>query len=598
MLDRPSRPVDYHFGGIALDPSQAMLCLAPHPDDEVLGSAGLQLLAQRQGLRLHTIIATAGEQGLQADAPAANPRLDESREAARVLGLPEPECWHLPDRHLRHAPPLIDRIARALAEHSPRWLLLPALTEPHPDHQALALAAMAAARAAARPVDLLFYEVGAPTQANTLVDISAVAEAKWRALQCFGSQEERHAYLRHAQALAQLRAFGAGAGVTAAEAYWHLPHARLGEPSQLAAMALWPLARQSVGLAAEAGQLPLVSVIVRSMNRPSLAEAVAAVAQQTYPNIELVIANATGAPHPVPAHPQERLAVRVAQPGPDAYGAIPPLGRSAAANLGLDACRGSLGLFLDDDDLIDPTHVQVLVQALLQEGQAVAAYTGVRVLGPGGQWLRDYDLPWEPRRLQGINHLPIHAVMFRLDVARQASARFDEALPVLEDWDFWCQLSHQGGFAHVPGIHATYRQSLGDSHLSDPQHDNHWARWHLRILEAHALRWGWREQSASLAWHAVALDRAEQERLRTGTELDAAQARLQQGIAERQALQAQWQQASDELHGSRAQLQQAHTELAHLQARHALAERSLELLQHSRPVRWARALRRLLGQGG
>ena len=43
------------------------------------------------------------------------------------------------------------------------------------------------------------------------------------------------------------------------------------------------------------------------------------------------------------------------------------------------------------------------------------------------------------------------------------------------------------------------------------------------------------------------------------------------------------------------QLQQAHMKIAHWQSAHALAERSLQMLQQSRAVRGARALRRLLG---
>ena len=584
MLDRLANTPDYHFARLSLTASQRMLCLAPHPDDEVLGCGGLLLLAQRQGLQVRSIIATAGQQGVTQGAAhggaAANPRLAESQAAARILGLPEPECWHLSDRQLRHAQPLIERIAATLQTFQPRWLLLPALTEPHPDHQALALAGMAAARQAGTPVDLLFYEVGAPTQPNTLVDISSVADLKWRALDAFASQEELHPYRSHAQSLAALRAFGAGPGVQAAEAFWHLPAQALQAPDALAKMAFWPLQRQALGLASDAEQLPLVSVIIRSMNRPSLAQAIASVAEQTYPHIEVVVVNASGAPHAVPAHPPQRLALRVVNPAPEpGVEALPRLGRSAAANCGLADSAGRYALFLDDDDLLGPTHLQTLVDALQPQGQAVAAYTGVRVEGPGGQWIRDYDTPWEPRRLRGINHLPIHAVLFRLQAVRTSGARFDPALPVLEDWDFWCQLSRLGTFVHVPGIGATYRQGLGDSHLSDPAHDNHWAKWHQRILEQHAQRWGAGEQSAALAWHALALDRAELAQLATTHQLGDC----------RQALE----HTQNMLNACRTELQQCQAQCLQLQAEHDLARRSLQLLQQSRPVRWARALRRL-----
>ena len=618
MLDRLANIPDYHLGRLVLTAPDRMLCLAPHPDDEVLGCAGLLVLAQRQGLQVRSIIVTAGQEGVDPDGKAVNLRLAESRAAASILGLPEPDCWHLSDRQLRHASPLIERIAATLHAFQPRWLLLPALTEPHPDHQALALAGVAAARHLGATVDLLFYEVGAPMQPNTLVDISSVAELKWQALNAFASQEARHPYCDHSQSLAALRAFGAGPGVHAAEAYWHLPAQALDAPDAVAKMAFWPLQRQAVGLAADAGQLPLVTVIVRSMNRQSLTHAIGSVAEQTYPHIEVVIVNASGKPHPVPVHPPERMTLRVVNPETpgapgDGHGLAnwPRLGRSAAANRGLDSAEGSYALFLDDDDLLEPTHLQTLIDTLQQQRDAMAAYTGVRVEGPGGQWIRDYDSPWEPRRLQGINHLPIHAVMFRLPVARAGNARFDTDLPVLEDWDFWCQLSRLGAFVHVPGIRATYRQGLGDSHLGDAAHDNHWAKWHQRILEQHARRWGVGEQSAALAWHALALDRAELAQATTARSLIHVQSELgdcRQALThsqdvlhacrtELQQLQQAHQQSHDALLECRTQLQQAQAKLLQLQAEHDLAQHSLGLIQQSRPVRWARVLRGLVGRG-
>lgn len=557
-----------------------MLCLAPHPDDEVLGCAGLLLQAKRKGLHVESLIVTAGQAGVDLVAEMDNPRLAESCAAAQVLGLPEPQCWHLPDRQLRYNLPLIERIAQKLQQQSVHWLLLPALTEPHPDHQVLALAGMAAARSLLQPVEILFYEVGAPSQPNVLVDISEEAALKWKALACFASQEERHSYLRLAQNMAQLRAFGQ-TGMQAAEAFWHLSVQDLQKPSVMSEMAYWPLQRNSMGLASEPTQQPLVSVLIRSMSRPSLFDAVTCIAQQTYANIEVLIINASGLPHPVPPYPAQRMSLRVVDPKVSTDGNLPSLGRSAAANLGLQSARGEFALFLDDDDLLKPEHIDRLVNALQTDRTAVASYTGVRVEGVDGQWLRDYDFPWDARRLRGINYLPIHAVLFRLHAVTQTQACFDEGLPVLEDWDFWCQLSQQGHFVHVPGVSAIYRQGLGDSHLSDPLHGNHWERWHLRILEQHAVRWGAGQQSGALAWYALALNQAE--------------LLHEQVCRERERIDAQLRQAQLQLQQVQQKMQKTELQCLNIQAEWSLTQRSLELLQQSRPVRWARVLRRLLG---
>lgn len=608
MLDRLANIPDYHFASLCLSASQRMLCLAPHPDDEVLGCAGLLVLAQRQGVDVQSIIVTAGEQGLTAN--AGNPRLHESLAAAQVLGLPQPQCWLMQDRQLRYTSPLIDRIAATLEQFQPHWLLLPALTEPHPDHQVLALAGMAAAQRLHGHTDVLFYEVGTPTQPNTLVDITTVADLKWQALQAFGSQEARHPYCSHAQSMAALRAFGAGPGVQAAEAFWHLPASALAEPGATATMAFWPLQRQTMQLATDTTQLPLVSIMIRSMNRPSLTQAVASVVEQTYPHIEIVIVNASGAAHPVPPYPPERLNVRVVDPDTDpdtpamheSLGFLPRLSRSSAANLGLRASSGDYALFLDDDDLLGPLHVHNLVQALQGHSQAIAAYTGVRVEGHDGQWIRDYDLPWQPHRLRGINHLPIHAVLFRRDAVLAASVQFDPALPVLEDWDFWCQLSHLGDFVHVPGISAVYRQGLGTSNLGNLEHPNHWAKWHQQVLEIHARRWGSSAQSTTLAWHALALDHAERETQSLGLQLQQTREQCAQTQTRMTEALRLAEQEIAQLHQQISHEQQTHAQMAatlqqQLQAELDLAQRSLSLLQQSRPVRWGRKLRRLLGQG-
>lgn len=585
MLDRyTNNTPDYALERLSLKAGQHMLCLAPHPDDEVLGCAGLLMQARNQGLHVQSLIVTAGQEGVSLAADEENPRLAESRAAARQLGLAEPQCWQFPDRQLRYAPPLIERIEQALQQQTVDWLLLPALTEPHPDHQVLALAGMAAARRLAQPVEILFYEVGTPGQPNVLVDISAVAELKWKALECFASQEARHSYLRLAQNMAQLRAFGQPE-MQAAEAFRHLPAADLKQPSVLAELAYWPLQRNRLGLACEPAQQPLVSVLIRSMNRPSLSQAVASLAQQTYANIEVLIVNASGAAHPLPPYPEQRMALRVIDPGVNAQGNPQPLGRSAAANLGLQSAHGELALFLDDDDLLDVPHIDRLVNALQSDGQAVAAYAGARVEGPDGQWLRDYDLPWHAMRLRGINYLPIHAVLFRLSAVAHAQARFNEELPVLEDWDFWCQLSQAGRFVHVPGVSAIYRQGMGDSHLSDPLHENHWAHWHRKILEQHANRWGVQTQSEALAWHALALNQLELTYEQTCSRYVQTMGQLQQ---EQQQLQQQYEQAQTEL-------QRVQVQLVQTQAERDLFQRSLQLLEQSRPVRWARALRRGLG---
>src|SRR3990167_10533026 len=102
--------------------------------------------------------------------------------------------------------------------------------------------------------------------------------------------------------------------------------------------------------------MPLVSVLVRSMDRPSLHEALDAVALQTYPHVEVVVVNARGGEHAALGTSCGRFPLRLVNAGGS------PLARPAAANAALDAARGDWLIFLDDDDSMDPDHLERLVR--------------------------------------------------------------------------------------------------------------------------------------------------------------------------------------------------------------------------------------------
>lgn len=203
---------------------------------------------------------------------------------------------------------------------------------------------------------------------------------------------------------------------------------------------------------------PLVSVLVRSMGRPLLGEALASIAAQTDAAIEVVVVNASGRPHPPVPSRCGRFVLRLVEPGR-------ALHRAAAANTALRAARGEWLLFLDDDDTIDADHVARLRTALMRAPGALVAYTGVRLAAADGSDAGMLDEPFDAARLWLANYLPIHAVMFARRLVADDGARFDESFAVYEDWDFWLQIARRHRFVHVGGASATYRL-VGDSGLS------------------------------------------------------------------------------------------------------------------------------------
>ena len=199
---------------------------------------------------------------------------------------------------------------------------------------------------------------------------------------------------------------------------------------------------------------PLVSVLIRSMDRPTLQRALDSVAAQDYPNVEVVIVAAD------PAH----------RPMPDACGAFPlrfvstvrPLKRAEAANVALEAARGEWFNFLDDDDELKPSHVSQLRAALDANPGVRLAHSisedvdalGNRVGFHGGR-----VKPW--RQLDTGFFRPCCA-MFAGSLLDDG-VNFDPRFEILEDMDFFIQCAARTPFVFVEQVTARYYVDAGDS---------------------------------------------------------------------------------------------------------------------------------------
>ncbi|MBN2645387.1 MAG: glycosyltransferase [Desulfuromonadaceae bacterium] len=430
-----------------------VLAFAPHPDDEIFGCGGLLRLLHEQGADVQVVIVTDGARG--GDGPAAeltSLRAAESRAAAQQLGLPEPIFWGYPDRGLAYNEQLIARLGETITDWHADLVVLPSPTELHPDHQVLALAGSEALRRLEGERQVAYFEINAPLADPTLVvDISSVFEEKKHAMACFPSQLREQPYIERIAGLNSFRSYFLGPQAVAAEAYLLVETRELAPGLARLFEGPFPCRRQS-GFAVDSTDLPLVSVIVRSMDRPTLSRALGSLALQTWPNVEIVIVNAAGAQHSPLPHQCGPFTLRLVNQGGEA------LGRSRAANLGLAACRGQFIGFLDDDDTVDPDHLHSLVDALLSADLEQVAYTGVRAVDENAQQptLFEFRQPGvDFSRLLLGNIIPIHAPLFPASLVSQ-EVSFDETLDLYEDWDFWLQLSRKVSFVFVDRVSATY----------------------------------------------------------------------------------------------------------------------------------------------
>ena len=167
-----ARAVPYQATSIPA-PGHALV-FAPHPDDEVFGCGGAILAHLGHGYSVQVVVLTDG--GAQAD--TLEQRRRESIAAGATLGYGEPEFWDYPDRSLEYGERLVSRIQRRITDASVAVVYAPSPWEVHPDHLAASMATIEAVRRLGGDVLLALYEVGAPLQPNTLLDLTPHLEKK------------------------------------------------------------------------------------------------------------------------------------------------------------------------------------------------------------------------------------------------------------------------------------------------------------------------------------------------------------------------------------------------------------------------------------
>jgi GT2 family glycosyltransferase len=201
-----------------------------------------------------------------------------------------------------------------------------------------------------------------------------------------------------------------------------------------------------------------VSVIVRTQRRPRLlAEALASLANQTFKDFEVVVVNDGG-------DDVSALLDRLAP-----YLNIRYLrhtkakGRTPALNAGIDAARGAWLTYLDDDDIVYPSHLELLYSAADEEHDVVYSHMNKAL-----RWVHENGdeqlLALEPfgvfdfssRELLVQNHLPIQSLLHTAKALADVGG-FDETMDVLEDWDLLMRLAQDYPFRRVPKFTGEYR---------------------------------------------------------------------------------------------------------------------------------------------
>lgn len=210
---------------------------------------------------------------------------------------------------------------------------------------------------------------------------------------------------------------------------------------------------------------PLVTVTIVTRDRPALLQrAIASVLAQSYSHIDLVVVDDSDGPETAALiRGMDDARVRL----------VPTPGRrgmGAAFNVGLEAVRGELVAFVDDDNVMHPDWLRSIVWAFDQRPETDALY-GARILEDiaatdgtaSGQLPACEFVHYDRQRHERANFVDRNTLALR---STRAGVRYDEQLAAAVDWDHSLRLFAAAPPLALPAI-ACYYSTILPGRVSD-----------------------------------------------------------------------------------------------------------------------------------
>ena len=206
MSDLPQRPALWRN-----PPAGRVLAFAPHPDDEVAGPGGILARHQQQGDQVRVVVTTDGTNGdpdgHHDPKEFAKIRHQESRAGLAILGIDDVRFWGFPDGHELNEGDLergATLAATEISDFQPDIVYMPWQKDGHPDHHALFVVVTRALDRIDGDCLALGYEVWNAMIPDVIVDTTAVADLKRRAMLAHTSQIQ---YVQYDHCLTGLSAY-------------------------------------------------------------------------------------------------------------------------------------------------------------------------------------------------------------------------------------------------------------------------------------------------------------------------------------------------------------------------------------------------------
>ncbi len=202
-----------------------------------------------------------------------------------------------------------------------------------------------------------------------------------------------------------------------------------------------------------------ISVIIRTFDRNQfLREALESLVHQSRQDFEVVVVDMNRSSATEVLHSFQQTLPRLIHLQ---VGKL--LNGPSATNLGIRHANSDKIALLDDDNLYDPTHLEVLVDGLQRTG-ADLIYTGVRstTYTPKGELvdLKQRCDPFDFNRLLGGNYIYVVATAF-WKATWERLGGFDPRFPIWDDWEFLLRAGATGRIQFLPSVTSESRSFTG-----------------------------------------------------------------------------------------------------------------------------------------
>jgi glycosyltransferase involved in cell wall biosynthesis len=232
--------------------------------------------------------------------------------------------------------------------------------------------------------------------------------------------------------------------------------------------------------------LPLVTIAIPTHNRAEsfLAQALRSAAGQTYPRLEILVADNAS------SDGTEAL-VRGFTNAPIRYlRHHVNIGSTANYNSCLEQARGDYFLLLHDDDAIDSDFIATCITAVRDLSDVVLVRTGIRIIDGAGKVLRqcvnpvsglslaDFFCAW----FEGKTYWYCANTLFKTAELRAAGG-FTSPYSLAEDGFAIARLAALGKRIDIPEVKASFRIHDGEQTFAAPKRAAQWGREYRALLD-------------------------------------------------------------------------------------------------------------------